>query len=334
MCTDIWHHAAYARFMAISMATSIQDERMRWVAPIAEGRVKLCEAVRLCPHSRRSLLRWLAAYRTHGKEGLVPRSTAPCTSPRETPIALKERVVALRKHERVCALKLHWMLAGEGVQVPSRTIGKILKREGLVRRYRVRRMKYKYLRAERLPGELVEIDVKYVPGIVAGKRYFQYTAIDCASRWRHLRIFEEQGTYESVAFLKEVMARFPHPLHAIKTDNGSIFTNWGVGANRRSDRTVKTLHALDRFCASHGIVHYLIDPGKPAQNGMVERSHRSDQESFYDRSSFASPLALRRKLKAWNMRYNDLVHCGLNGRSPNQYLTEYIAPSSVPNVRA
>ncbi len=35
-----------------------------------------------------------------------------------------------------------------------------MKKEGLVRKYRVRKIKYKYIKAERLPGELVEIDVK------------------------------------------------------------------------------------------------------------------------------------------------------------------------------
>jgi len=54
--------------------------------------------------------------------------------------------------------------------VPPRTIGKILKKAGLVRKYRVKKIKYKYLRAEQQPGELVEIDVKHVPGKVAGKR--------------------------------------------------------------------------------------------------------------------------------------------------------------------
>ena len=184
-------------------------------------------------------------------------------------------------------------------------------------------MKYQYVKAERLPGELVEIDVKYVPGRIGGKRYFQYTAIDCASRWRFLRIFEEYGTFESIEFLKEVIGRFPHPILSVKTDNGSPFTNYYLGTNRRSDLTVKTVHAFDRFCASQGIVHYLIDPGKPAQNGTVERSHRSDQESFYDRKSFSSPADLRRKLRVWNTEYNNLAHCGLQGQSPNQFLREY-----------
>jgi transposase InsO family protein len=199
-------------------------------------------------------------------------------------------------------------------------VGKILKREGLVRKYRIKKTTYKYLKAERKPGELIEIDVKYVPGRIAGKRYFQYTAIDCASRWRHLAVYEEQTSFHSIRFLEEVIERFPHLIQAIKTDNGSIFTNYYLGTNKRSDMTVKTLHALDQFCAKHHIVHYLIDPGKPAQNGTVERSHRSDQESFYDRNKFKSIKDLQKKLQKWNLEYNDLEHCGLQGKTPNEAL--------------
>jgi len=111
-------------------------------------------------------------------------------------------------------------------------------------------------------------------------------------------------------------------IKAIKTDNGIIFTNWGVGANKRSDRTVKRLHALDEYCARHDIIHYLIDPGKPAQNGKVERSHRSDQERFYDSLDFAklTEKKLKTRLKAWNEEYNNLEHCALNGLTPNEAL--------------
>jgi len=323
MCKDIWHHARYARNMAISMAKTIQEERMRWITPIMEGNTRLIDVIRICPYSRRSLLRWMAIYRLRGKEGLIPKSTAPYTSPHETPIHQKERIIALRKKRHLCAMKLHWILKEEGIYIPARTIHKILKQEGVIRTYRKRKTKYVYVKAERIPGELIEIDVKYVPGRVAGKRYFQYTAIDCASRWRHLRIFEEYGTYESVAFLKEVIEKFPHPIHAVKTDNGAPFTNYYLGTHKRSDMTVKHLHALDVFCGENNIIHYLIDPGKPAQNGTVERSHRSDQESFYERNTFFSPSDLKRKLRMWNTEYNNLVHCGLKGRSPNQFLREY-----------
>ena len=80
------------------------------------------------------------------------------------------------------------------------------------------------------------------------------------------------------------------------------------------------LHDLDLLCQKHNIIHYLIDPGKPAQNGKVERSHRSDQEMFYDRNKFKTFKELKAKLKIWNEEYNNLEHCALNGKTPNEML--------------
>src|SRR5271157_3999443 len=310
--------------MAISMSTTISEERLRWVLPIVQREIKLVDAARVCPYGKRSLERWVAAYKKGVADALEPQSTEPKTYRIETPIALKERVIALRKKTKKCAQKLHWQLAKEGARIDTRTIGKILKKEGLVRRYRAKKVVYKYIKAERKPGELMEIDVKYVPGRIANKRYYQYTAIDTASRWRYLRVFEEQSNLHSMLFLEEVMQRFPHPLRAAKTDNGIIFTNRYAGGNlKRSDLSPKTLHAFDVLCAGHNIAHYLIDPGKPAQNGTVERSHREDQEKFYAAHRFKDVADLQRKLKRWNIYYNDLEHCGLNGKTPNEFLADY-----------
>lgn len=305
------------------MTKTIKEERLRWVLPIVNKEVRLIDVARICPHSKRSIERWVAVYKKKGAEGLEPKSTEPKTQPKETSIRIKERIVEVRKQTKKCALKIHWQLQKEGIEIDARTIGKILKKEKLVRRYRVRKITYKYIRAERKPGELLEIDVKYVPGTVAGKRYFQYTAIDTASRWRYLAVYDEQTSFHSVRFLKEVIEKFAYAVSAIKTDNGSIFTNYYLGTNKRSDLTIKTLHALDMFCAEHHIIHYLIDPGKPAQNGTVERSHRSDQETFYDQNTFKSFADLQKKLKEWNIYYNNLEHCGLGGQTPNEFLTNY-----------
>jgi len=309
--------------MAICMAKTIKEERLRWVLPIINKDIKLVDATKVCPYGKRSLERWVATYKRSGEEGLEPKSTEPKTYRIETPIWLKERVVSIRKRTKKCAQKIHWQLEKEGVLINARTIGKILKKEGLVRKYRVKKIKYKYIRAERKPGELVEIDVKHVPGPIVGHRYYQYTAIDTASRWRYLRIYDQETTYHSIVFLKEVIKLFPYKILAIKTDNHSIFTNYYLGSNKRSDMTVKTVHALDKFCAECGIVHYLIDPGKPAQNGTVERSHREDEEKFYQQNIFKDIRDLKKKLRKWNMYYNNLEHCGLNGKTPNQYLEEY-----------
>lgn len=307
------------------MPKNIREERLRWVLPVINKEVRLKDIITVCPHSERSLKRWLASYKQGGEDSLRPKSTRPKTQPNETPIRIKEEVIALRKKTKLCALKLHWRLQKLGINVPRSTIAKILKDEGLVRKYRVRKIKYRYVRATRQAGELVEIDVKYVPGKVAGQRYFQYTAIDTASRWRYLQAYDEQANHHSILFLKEVIKRFPHTIQAIKTDNGSIFTNYYTSMTKRSDMTVKTIHALDIFCKENNIVHYLIDPGKPAQNGTVERSHREDQEKFYDQNTFRNFGDLQKKMRLWNDYYNNLEHCGLNGKTPNEML-EFLVP--------
>ena len=294
--------------MTIHMATTIKEERLRWVLPIANKEVKLCDVTKVCPHGKRSLERWVALYKKGGESALEPKSTEPKTQPFETPIWKKERVIEIRKDTKKCALKIHWQLEKEGILIHERTVGKILKDENLVRKYRVKKIKYKYIKAERKAGELVEIDVKFVPGRIRGKRYYQYTAIDTASRWRHLEVYEEQTNFHSILFLQKIIEIFPHKIQAIKTDNGSIFTNLYTSMTKRSDMTV---------------IHYLIDPGKPAQNGTVERSHREDQEKFYEQNKFKNFGELQMKIKLWNDYYNNLEHCGLNGKSPNEFLQNY-----------
>lgn len=305
------------------MPKNIKEERLRWILPIINKEIRLVDVAKICPHSERSLKRWRAAYREHGEIGLEPKSTRPKTNPEETPIRIKEKIIELRKDNKKCALKLKWDLEDEGIIIHERTIGKFLKQEGLTRKYRTRKITYHYVRAQLQPGELVEIDVKYVPKPIENKLYFQYTAIDVATRWRYLQAYAGQSNLNSILFLREVMANFQHQIKAIKTDNHSTFTNRYTGYQKSADPFNPRLHALDLFCQRHDINHYLIDPGKPQQNSFVERSHRSDQEAFYDNMKFVSFEDLQYKLRLWNMYYNDLKHCGLNGKTPNQLINNY-----------
>ncbi len=305
------------------MSHNIKEERVGWVLPISNKQIKIVDAVKVCPYSRRSLERWLTAYRQHGEAGLKPKSTRPKTNPKETPIGVKERIKEIRQEKGECALKIKWDLADEDIKINERTVGKILKAEGLVKKYRIKRIKYKYIKAQLAPGQLIEIDVKYVPGRVENKRYYQFTATDVAGRWRHLKIYEEQSNYHAVEFLREIIQRAPFQIKAIKTDNHAIFTNRYTGYLKSSDPMNPRLHPLDVFCAKTGINHYLIDKGKPAQNGTVERSHGSDQQRLYKKETFVNLEQLRYRVRLWNMYYNDLRHCGLNGKSPNQFLKDY-----------
>ena len=302
------------------MPKDIKEERLRWVLPIANNEVKLVDAAKVCPHGKRSLERWLAAYLTRGEAGLEPKSTRPKTNPREMPIRIKERIIELRKQTNLCAKKLLWKLEKENIKISKNAIQKIIKKEGLVRKYRVRKLKYKYIKVPLKQGELVEIDVKYVPDLVGNEQYYQFTAIDCATRWRYLKIYGNYSNFDSIDFLKTLIKVAPFRIYAIKTDNGPNFTNRYLGYARSADPLNPKLHPLDLLCQKYNIIHYLIDPGKPAQNGKVERSHRTDQEMFYERNEFKTLEELKQKIKMWNEQYNNLEHCGLNGKTPNEML--------------
>ena len=280
--------------------------------------MKLKDVVRLFPGGQRTLERWVAAYKVSGEAGLMPKSTRPLSQPNETPIRVKERVIELRRKSRLCAKKLNYKLKKEDISLHDRTIGKIIKTEGLVRKYRIRKLQYKYIKIPLAMGDLVEIDIKYVPDLISGKRYYQYTAIDCATRWRYLEIYENGDNESTLKFLSKLINVATFRIRAIKTDNGSCFTNRYVGYLKSVDPVNPRLHPLDLECQRLNIIHYLIDPGKPAQNGKVERSHRTDQEHFYDVNKFSDVLDLKIKLRKWNNYYNNLEHCALNGKTPNE----------------
>src|SRR3972149_3293580 len=304
-----------------TMPKSTKEEKFRWIKLILDKEISIKNMAKVCPFSERPIKYWLSSYRKYGLDGIENKSTRPKTNPKETPIRIKEAIIELRDKTKLSAIKLHWKLEKENILIHERTIGKILKKEGLTRKYRTRKIKYKYIRVPLSRGKLVEIDVKYVPDLVGNKQYYQFTAIDCASRWRYLKIYDNYSNLSSIRFMEELIKTAPFRIRAIKTDNGSNFTNRYTGYLKSSDPFNPKLHDLDVLCQKHNIIHYLIDPGKPAQNGKVERSHRTDQEMFYERNKFGTLEELKDRIALWNKEYNNLEHCGLNGKTPNEMLS-------------
>jgi len=302
------------------MSNSTKEERYRWIRPILDKEISIKQMTRVCPFSERTLKYWLAHFRQGGLEALVNKSTRPKSHPAETPIRIKERIIELRKETGLCAQKLNYKLIKEKIFVSDRLIGKVLKAEGLVRQYRTRKLKYRYLKVPLRAGELVEIDIKYVPALVQNRQYYQFTAIDCASRWRYLKVYDNFDNGSSLRFLEELVRVAPFRIRAIKTDNGPNFTNRYTGYLKSAEPLNPRLHSFDLLCQQLNVIHYLIDPGKPNQNGQVERSHRTDQEMFYEKRKFKTISELEKALRIWNQEYNNLEHCSLDGLTPNEAL--------------
>lgn len=139
-----------------------------------------------------------------------------------------------------------------------------------------------------VPGRSVQFDVKFVPRVgPARQRFYQFTAIDEATRFRVLRVYDHNNTKTAVEFLNEVREHLPFAIQRIQTDNDPSFVpqfTWHL-----SDLPVSYRH---------------IPPRCPEVNGKVERSHKTDAEEFYRGRSFRNREDLARKLKRWEKEYN------------------------------
>lgn len=162
-------------------------------------------------------------------------------------------------------------------------------------------------------GEKWQMDVKYVPKACYsgkdGQTFYQYTIIEEASRKRFIYAYEEQSSYSTVDFFKRAIIFFGYAPNVIQTDNGAEFTHLA--------RT-KRVHPLDVFCNTYNIEHKLIRPRTPWHNGKVERSHRNDQERFYNYLKFYSFNDLQEQMKRYLNRSNNIPMAVLDWKSPNQ----------------
>ena len=63
-----------------------------------------------------------------------------------------------------------------------------------------------------------------------------------------------------------------------------------------------------------------IQPGKPAQNGYIERFNRSDREAVLDMNLFQNLRAVKMLTQQWLMNYNqERPHESLAGLPPVQF---------------
>ena len=76
------------------------------------------------------------------------------------------------------------------------------------------------------------------------------------------------------------------------------------------------IHPFDTLCNSLNIEHKLIRPRTPRHNGKVERSHRNDQQRFYQFLKFYSYDDLLKQMKAYLRRSNNIPMQVLGWISP------------------
>jgi transposase InsO family protein len=75
--------------------------------------------------------------------------------------------------------------------------------------------------------------------------------------------------------------------------------------------------------ADQGIRHVYIKARTPQLNGKVERSHRTDQQEFYQLLHYKGDVDLEARLAEWENFYNhQRPHGAHDGKTPYEALRE------------
>ena len=160
------------------------------------------------------------------------------------------------------------------------------------------------------PGHRLQIDVKFlerIPG--TRKRLYQFTAIDDCTRIRVLKVFDACNQRTAIQLHRRRASdacRFACTW--CRPTTAPSFSPSFTGTSRRVD-----------------IRHVYIRPRTPHLNGKVERSHRVDDQEFYqllDQDGITDDIHLfNDKLREWEDYYNyHRPHGALDGQTPYERL--------------
>jgi len=259
---------------------------------------------------------------------LEERSRRPRSHPKKTPPEIVDKIILLRKQTNYGPERLQFHLKEQyNIHLAESTIGHILRRENLIPPKRLKHRK-KHPKRYQMPnpGDLVQMDVKYVPYRIKGQQHYQYTALDDCTRWRFAKIYYELSVNNTESFVKELFKSAPFKIKTVQTDNGVEFTYRFISDPKCIDKLPKQ-HPLDILCEKHNIHHKFIPPGQCEINGKVERSHRIDEEEFYRLNSYKSLKEIQTAFPKWILNYNHKrPHGGINKMTPIQKLNLKLNP--------
>ena len=303
-------------------------------ARLANWRLKLLQraedarnVARTCRHyglSRKTYYKWHRRFTESGVAGLCDRPRSPHRSPRATPAEIVSKILYLRENYHFGAGRIAaYLRRFHQVSIATSSVHRILGRHGLSRlpanqKHRPHRQRWQRYEKPQ-PGHRLQLDVKFlerIPG--TGRRLYQFTAIDDCTRIRVLKLYDRCNQTTAIRFIDEVRRRLPFRIHVVQTDNGAEFQS----------RFHWHLESLD-------MRHAYIRPRTPHLNGKVERSHRVDDQEFYqllDRDGITDDIRLfNDKLREWENYYNyHRPHGALDGQTPYERLLAKTRAGALP----
>jgi putative transposase len=138
-----------------------------------------------------------------------------------------------------------------------------------------------------------------------GRRFRTFNVVDDFNREALAIVVDFSLTAERVVReLERIAAVRGYPLK-LRTDNGPEFIAL----------------ALADWAEQHGVTLKFIKPGKPMQNGFIERFNRSYREAVLDMFVFQTLNEVREQTETWLKEYNEeRPHDSLGDMTPREFL--------------
>ena len=206
------------------------------------------------------------------------------------------------------------------VAVSAKTVHRVLLRHGESRLPRPRRRPTKRDEKSR-PGELLHLDIKFLPALRNARYDYEFAAVDDFSREAVVTVATDQSSAAATSFLETVVAALPYRIEAVLTDNAFAFT-------MRYAQHAERLTRFEQACRSLGIVHYRRRPGRPQSNGKVERFFRTVDDECLALQRRWTFQHRARAIAAFVQFYNhERPHLSLNGMTPIERRNSYFRSS-------
>ena len=253
---------------------------------------------------------------------IKPKSTKPKNNKNKLKNKkIIKRIIEIRKLYGYGKFKIKKQLELEDIKVGTTAIETVLKENNLYmsKKKKIKRKhKGKHAIYIKEAGEKVQMDIKYA--FFGEIRYYQFTAIDLATRMSFRYLYDEKSPNSTIDFVKRMLDYFPFRIHSIQTDNGTEFTY--------RKHLFDTVHPLDIFCKKNYIKRVYSPVASPWYNGIVESTHKLDQKEFYDFCT--QELTLEKanlKLRKYNNFFNHKrIHSALNYDTPMLYFKKLRNP--------
>ena len=145
---------------------------------------------------------------------------------------------------------------------------------------------------------------------------FMHDTLYCGKRYRTLNVLDE-GTRECLAIEVDTSLPAERVVRALE----QLKAERGLPMQLRVDNGPELISArLTDWCEEHNIKLVYIQPGKPQQNGFVERFNGSFRREFLSAYLFESLSQVREMAWFWRLDYNDeRTHESLGNLPPTAY---------------